>query len=303
MHRDLFLQQTQNGTAPPLEMFVKVREPSDHHFYCKHVSFLDFALSFGAEIKPLECLVYRMPPALLNPNYWEPLTRESETAVRDKLTGIITRQDGERTLIWRADAVAKGRVLREGLDVPVDLLHGYIFRVNGEGLLKLGRAWAGGRDRFEWIGFTSLPAGERVNEVAVAAHADLTGFRLGSPDERIVFASQDDRAVRALFAQRAWLRRAVAAAVRGFVANLSKQQNAHINEKVGDQLLRLCDGLGFSADPKHDFVDKVRTHEVTVHVGKTEWGVQLRPGQEALLGDEKILIYYDRVSGMWAVAS
>ncbi len=301
--RDLFFQQTQSAEPPPLEMFVKVREPGDFHFYCKHVSFLDVALSFGAEIRPLDCLVYRMPPGLLNPNYWEPLTRESETAVRDRMTGIVTRQEGERTLIWRSDAVAKGRLLRDGLDVPVDLIHGYVFRTTGEGLLKLGRAWAGGRDRFEWIGFASLPEGEKAAETALTAHADLTSFRLGSADERIIFSSLDDRTVRLLFSQRAWLRRAVSAAVRGFVVGLAKQPTAYINERVGEQLVRLSDGVGFSVDPRRDFLDKGRTHEVTAHLGRTEWGMQLRPGQDALVGDEKILVYYDRISGLWAVAS
>ncbi|MBI2933439.1 MAG: hypothetical protein HYY16_17480 [Planctomycetes bacterium] len=301
--RDLFLQQVQTVEPPPLEMFVKVREPNDHHFYCKHVSFLDVALSFGADIRPLECLIYRMPPALLNPNYWEPLTRESEAAVREKTTGIITRQDREHTLIWRSDAVAKDRILRDGLDVPLELVHGYVFRTTGEGVLKLGRAWSGGQDRFDWIGFAALPSGEPLNSLVLASHADLTAFRFSSPDERILFASQDDRSVRMLFSQRAWLRRAVTAAIRGFAVNLSKQPCAAINDRVSEQLIRLCDGVGFTADPARDFAGKARTFEITARLGQTEWGLQLKPGHDPLLGDEKILIYYDRTSGIWAVAS
>ncbi len=302
--RDLFLQQTQSAEPPPLEMFVKVREPNDFHFYAKGVSFLDLALSFGSELAPLQFLIYRMPPSLLNPNYWEPLTRESETAVREKVTGIVTRQDGEHTLIWRADSIAKGRLLRDGLDVSTELLHGYVFKVSGEGLLKLGRAWGGGKDRFEWIGFSRLPAGEKAqSDLAIQAHADLTSFRFGAADECIIYSAQDDRTVRMLMSQRAWLRRAVAASVRGFVVNLGKQPCALINERVGEQMVRICDGIGFSSDPRLDFTDKGRTAEMKVHVGRTEWGVQLRPGQEALVGDEHILIYYDRISGLWAVAS
>lgn len=301
--RDLFLQQTSTAGPAPLEMFVKVREPGEFHFYAKHVSILDFFLSFGGDIRGLECLIYRMPPALLNPNYWEPLTRETEALVREKMTGVIIRQEGEKTLLWRADAVAPGRYLRDGLDLPLELLHGYVFRTGGEAVLQIGRAWAGGQDRFEWIGFASLPPGPEAAEIAVGAHADLTAFRLRAPEARMAFTSLDDRVIRVVFPDRAKLRRAVAATVRGFATGITRQPSAAINDRVADQMIRLCDGVGFSSDPKRDFLDKRRTFEITARLAATEWGVHLRPGQETLLGDEKVLLYYDRISGLWAVAS
>ena len=117
----LFLQHTRLPEFPKLELFVRLREPSEHHVYLKGLSCADFASVFEADLKPLHGLVYRMPPSLLNPNYWEPLTRENESAVRERLDGIVTWQDGDRTMIWRADSIGAGRFLRDGLNVEIEL--------------------------------------------------------------------------------------------------------------------------------------------------------------------------------------
>jgi len=59
------------------------------------------------EVRAGEALIFRMPSDLLNANYWEPLTKENENAVREKLTGIITRTEGDQVLLWRADRIAR----------------------------------------------------------------------------------------------------------------------------------------------------------------------------------------------------
>lgn len=299
----LLLRRTSSAGTPPLEMFVRLRNHEGTHFYLRGLSLADFADLFEHEIRALTVLVYRMPPSLLNPAYWEPLTREGEHAVREKLTGIVTRYDGEQTLLWRADRVSAGRWLRDGLDLRVELVHGYIFRVSGADLLKLAAVWSGGRERIEWIGFSALPEGEAGAAAALAAHNDLTGFRLSRPEERIAYASLDNDSTRVIFADRALARRAAASAVRGYVYNITRATLAPINERVADQFLRVADGLGWLSRPDQDFVDKQRAYEFAAHFGKTQWGLHSLPGQEVRLDNDRALIYYDRTSGIWAVAT
>ena len=299
----LFLQHTRAPEIPKLELFVRLREPGEHHLYLKGLSCADFASVFESDIKPMQALIYRMPPSLLNANYWEPLTRDNENAVRDKMDGIVTWQDGERTMLWRADSIGVGRYLREGLDLDVELIHGYIFRVTGEGLLALMKGWTDGRGRLEWIAFSALPGGDPARQIALNAHNDLTAFRLSMPEERIAFATVDDSTARLIFAPRALARRAIAAAIRGFFINCSRAYCAPITDRVADQLLRVADGVGLLAHPERDFVNKRRALEATAHMGRTEWGVQLRADHPPLVGNEKALIYYDHTSGIWAVAT
>ena len=300
--RELLLR-TAHGRAPhPLEMYVKIESEREFHFYAGGLTFADFASLYEAELRPLDVLVYRIPPDLLNPNYWEPLTREGEDAVRAKMAGIITRAEGERTLLWRADRVAPGRLLRDGLDISVELLSGYVFRTSGENLVKLGRAW-GGRGRFEWVGLTLPPQAELPLETLTVSHNDLAQMRRTLPEEAFLFASQDDDATRVIFSRRDHLRRSIRALLRGFAHGATHRYFGTPSDLVCDQAAAVCDGLGFSASADRDVVDKVRTVEVNAWLGRTPWGVHTRPGHIPPVGDEKAFFYYDVVNGLWAVAS
>ncbi len=299
----LFFQHVPSSEIPRLEFYVRLRDTGEHHVYLKALSCADFASVYEQELRAMHVLVYRMPPSLLNPNYWEPLTRDNENAVREKLDGIVTWQDGERTMIWRADSIGAGRWLRDGLDAPIELYHGYIFRTTGDGLLALMNAWTDARGRFEWMAFSSLPAGDAAKQVALHAHNDLTAFRLSMPEEKIAFASSDDFTVRTIFGSRPLARKAAAAAVRSFFINSSHTICAPVTDRVADQILRVCDGVGIVSHPERDFVNKHRALEATGHMGRTEWGVHLRPDHPPLIGNEKALIYYDHTSGIWAVAT
>jgi hypothetical protein len=299
VHREILLK---GRPGQPLEFYTRVKSPTEHLFHARGVSFADFAELFGKEILAGEALVYRMPPSLLNPSYWEPLAKENEYAVREKMGGIVTRQEDGQALLWRSDQIAKGRLLRDGIDVPIELLQGYVFQVSGPGLLQLAEAWRGGTGRLEFALFTKLASPSR-NETLSTAHNDVSQLRISLPEERLIFTSVDDQSVRVVFGSRGDLRRAVSAVVRGFVYALTRHHVGYINERVLDSLIRVADGLGFTAHPERDFVNKHRTFEVHGQVGKTEWAVQLQPGQDPLVGDEKILIYYDRTSGIWAIAT
>ena len=296
------LLRTARGPAPhPLELYVRLKGESELHLHAQGITVADFGDLFANEIRGLDVLIYRMPPDLLNPNYWEPHTREAEQVVREKLSGVVTRAEGDKILLWRADRVARGRLLRDDLDAPVELLNGYIFRTTGEGLLKLGKAW-NGRDRFDWAGLAGLPPGEIASKTLSSLHHDLSQSRLRAAGAVFLFASTDEGLTRVLFSRRAHFDRALEAVMRGFVHSAKNVHVGRISRATLDQLARIADGIGLSADPERDVEDKDRTVEVHAWVGRTPWGVSKAVPHQALLAEGRILIYYDRQAGLWAVA-
>jgi len=297
--RELLLQTSPGRSPHPLELFVRLEARDEAHFYTQGLTLADFGGLFGNEIRPLDSLITRMPVELLNPNYWEPLTKEAENAVREKMTGIITRSEGDRALLFRADRISRGRLLRDGLDVPVELLNGYIFRCSGEQLLKLGQAWSG-RGRFDWAG---LKAGEIAPETLSTVHQDLSQSRLSLREEVFLFASQDDGLSRVVFANRNHLYRAIEALIRGFLYGAAGVHVGRASRAVLEEIAALADGIGISADPVRDVVNNGRTVEVALWLGRTPWGAPGRPEREALLAKERALLYYDTSSGLWDIAS
>jgi len=295
--KDLLLQTSPGRSPHPLELFVRLEGRDEAHFYTQGLTMQDFGALFAGELRALDALVYRMPAELLNPNYWEPLTKEAENAVREKMTGIITRTEGDRALLFRADRISRGRLLRDGLDIPVELVNGYIFRTTGDALLKLGQAWSG-RHRFDWAALTKGPI---PPEILTAVHRDLSQCRLSLREEQLLFAAQDDGLGRVVFAKRAHLYRAIEALVRGFVHGAAGVHVGRMSRQSLDEIASLADGIGLSADPVRDVTNTGRTVEVSLSLGRTPWGTQ--PGREALLAKEKALLYYDSISGLWDLAS
>jgi hypothetical protein len=215
------------------------------------------------------------------------------------MTGIITRTEGDRALILRADRISRGRLLRDGLDVPVELLNGFIFRTTGDSLLKLGQAWSG-HQRFDWAG---LAQGATSPETLNAVHRDLSQCRLSLREEQILFAAQDDGLARVVFAKRAHLYRAIEALIRGFVHGAADVHVGRMSRSVLEEIASLADGIGISAHPVRDIVNTGRTVEVSLSLGRTPWGAAAHPGREGLLAKEKALLYYDSISGLWDLAS
>jgi len=299
--KELLLQSSPGRSPHPLELYVRLEGSDESHFYTQGLTLSDFGNLFGGEMRPLDALIYRMPVELLNPNYWEPLTKEAENVVREKMSGIVTRSEGDKALLFRADRVSRGRLLRDGLDAPVELLNGYIFRTSGEGLLKLGQAWSG-RDRFEWAGLAGLAKGATPQDMLSTVHLDLSQSRLSLREELFTFASSEDGLARVLFSKRAHLNRAIEALVRGFVHGAAGVHVGRMSRAIIEELATMSDGLGLSADPLRDVVNTGRTVEVRLSIGRTPWGVSPRPGREAVLAKEKALLYYDSISGLWDLA-
>ena len=201
--KDLLLQTSTGRSPAPLELFVRLQGADESHFYTQGLSMTDFGSLFGLELKPLDVLATRLPSELLNPNYWEPLTKEAETAVREKLGGIITRTEGDRALLFRADRVSRGRLLRDGLDVPVELLNGSIFRIYRR---RAAQARPGlERPRPLRVGRPRGPPQGRPPRRDALARSITTwrSSRLSLREEVFLFSSQDDGLVRTVFAKRA----------------------------------------------------------------------------------------------------
>ena len=297
MTSDLLLQPAAGRAVGPLELFCRLDPPREWHLYAAGLGPAEFVGLFERELKPLTAWIPRLPGDLLNANYWEPLTKESENAVRDKLGGIITRTDGERVLIWRADRIAKQRLLRDGLDVPVELLDGYAFKTTGEGLIALSRAWDG-RGRFEWAALSGdLSAPSTLSVV----HNDLVRMRLSLGEEGFLYARQADGLARMVFPKVELFRRALEAAMRGFVHAATGVVVGRIGTASLDKIAREIDGVGLSADPARDVLNTGRTVEIHGRTGRTPWGVSMTHLTRG--GDERMLLYYDLMSGLWAAAT
>lgn len=288
----------------PLEFLARAVEPDEFHFYARGAALGDLAPIVGAELTAAEALVFRLPPALLNPNYWEPHSRSAEGEVRDRMTGVITREEGGATFLWRPDAIAPGRHLRDGLDVPVELLHGYVFKVRGRDLPKLAQAWAAQgeaeKDRFEWIAFKALPSGEALVETALEAHDEITAFRMRLPGATMAFAAGSGRGLRMIFRNGQLLRRCVGTIVRRHLMGLTGAHAATPNDRVCDRIIRRA-GLGLTSHPERDFVRKGTSFEFTAHAGRTEWSPTAAGHDTEALAEKRVLFYYDRVAGIWEV--
>jgi hypothetical protein len=294
------LLRPQEGRGPrSLELFVRLQEDVSH-FHAQGITLGEFMDLFAAELAGLDILVFRMPSELLNGNYWEPFTKEGESGVREKLTGLIARDDGSGPRLWRADRIPRGRLLKDGLEASVELIQGYVFRTDAAGLRALAAAW-NGRERFDWVGVQGLPPGDLSPETVSKIHSGLSQNRLAQYGTRFQYCAQGDSLTRVLFAERTHLYRAIGALVRGFLIGALGVHIGRLNHKVCDQLARICDGLGFSATAR-DIIDKGRSLDIRFHLGRTPWGADPKPEREVLLAGERILLYYDVLAGLWGVS-
>jgi hypothetical protein len=284
------------GEPVKLDVLAAEAGPSEFHFHVAGADFKDLAPLIAPVVSGAQGLIYSMPPGLLNPNYWEPHTKESEAALRAAGSPVITRDDRGASWLWRPDSIAPGRYLRDGIDVPIEKLPGGGFKVAGADLLTLGTAWASmgfdPRDRFEWAAFKGSPAPD--------AQEDVAAFRLRAPGVAMIFSATGERQFRMAFQDRAPYRALGRAALRGFMMRCAGRVVSPPNDTVVDQFLARAD-RGLTSVPEKDFISKGTAFEFTARPGLSPWST----ASNGDLGpdEEHILVYYDRVAGIWAVAS
>lgn len=284
------------GEPVKLEVLAVEAGPREFHFHVAGADFKDLAPLIAPVVAPAQGLIYALPPGLLNPNYWEPHTKETEAALRAGGSPVITRDDRGASWLWRPDSIAPGRTLRDGIDVPVEKTSGAAFKVAGPDLLKLGSAWASmgfdPRDRFEWAAY---PGGSPPD-----AQEDVASFRLRTPGVAMIFAATGERQVRMAFHDRAPWRAVARAALRGYMMRCAGRVVSPPNDKVVDDFLGRA-GRGLTSVPDKDFVSKGTAFEFTARAGLSPWSAPMNGDLDP--DEERVLVYYDRVAGIWAVAS
>ena len=162
-------------------------------------------------------------------------------------------------------------------------------------LLTAGRTWAGGgtHEKFEWIAY-------RGTGDSIDAHDDLSAFRLHAPNAVMLFSATGDRQIRMAFSDRGPWRACARATLRGYMMRCSGRTVSPPNDKVcGDFLAHAHRGLTSTPDP--DFVSKGTAFEFTAWPGRSPWSTGWIGDPDT--GEDRILVYYDRVAGIWAVAS
>ncbi|HEU4334376.1 MAG TPA: hypothetical protein VFT32_07775, partial [Candidatus Eisenbacteria bacterium] len=277
--------------------------PREFHFYAAGVDFADLAPILAPELAGTQALIFRLPHALLNPNYWEPHTKAGEDEERARGANVIVKDSQGATWLWRSNAIAPGRYLLDGIDVPVERVPGAAFKVSGPDALKLGKAWAASgsdpADRFEWLAYKA-PAGNGAGSAPLDAQDDVDSFRLQTAGATMIFAATGAWNVRMAFASRTPLRACARAAMRGFMMRCTGRVVSPPNDHVCDDFLAHAE-RGLTSTPDPDFVSKGTAFEFSARPGLTPWTKDL--AVEQVEGEDRILVYYDRVAGIWAVAS
>jgi hypothetical protein len=284
------------GEAVRLEVMAQEAGPSEFHFYVAGADVADLAPLLSREVASTETLVFTAPPGMLNPSYWEPHTLAGEQSVRAAGGPVLTRDDQGASWLWRSDSIAPGRFLRDGIDVPVEKAEGAAFKVRGADILRLGKAWAAAgvdaKDKFEWIAFRTGATGD--------AREDLASFRLRTPGAAMLFSATGDRKFRLVFTTRGPWIACARAALRGYMSRCAGRGVSPPNDKVCEDFLA-HGRRGLTSIPDKDFISKGTAFEFTAWPGKTPWSSGWVGDSEDF--EERILVYYDRVAGIWAVAS
>lgn len=168
-----------------------------------------------------------------------------------------------------------------------------IERMTGEGFLSRALRWDE-PGRFVWAGLRGLPA-EPPASLLEAACADLEDLKVSLPDEVFLFEARDGTS-RIIFTWREHLHRAVGALIHRHVTSLAGPPPlTPPNHRFCEDLVRRVDGMGFATAAGPDFTDKRRTIEVRLH--------PVPPGgSEATGPGGPWILYYDRTTGLWAVA-
>jgi hypothetical protein len=289
---------TADVSAPTARLEVMAQElgPAEFHFYTSSLAFADLAPRIAPALAGTQALIHRIPAGLLNPNYWEPHTTAGEEALRRAGAPVLTREESGASWLWRPDTIAPGRYLRDGISVPVERVPGAVFKIAGPDLLKLWAAWTpAGQDRFEWAAFKGPSEAS-----AVDANEDLASFRIRTPGLSMLFAATGAGHIRLAFSAPGPWRACARELLRGFMSKGAARAVSAPNDTVCDQFLGMA-RWGLSAHLPADFTSRGWAYEFRARMGDSPWS-------KGWIGDESppedaILVYYDRVSGIWAVAA
>ena len=291
---DLLLQA---GPAPAFEMFARRRGSGEHHLYLRGLAVSEWAALFRRELAGRTVYVFEMCASALNSAYWDEYSEGAEREMRERIGGTTEKRERGVRYLWRADRVPVGRALRDGIGVAPTILPGPVFKFEGGAFLRAAPALADPGERVRLSVASSPRNGKSREGEGVAQMAeDLEALRISLPEEEMLLVNEGvGGRVRMVFARGEAALKALEGAIRGLFHRVSGEHVGNIRRQVLQDLLHLTDGVGAIADPAVDFVDKDRSLELTLHLGATGWGLERElPGE-----DPRLLVYYDRTSGIW----
>jgi hypothetical protein len=117
------------------------------------------------------------------------------------------------------------------------------------------------------------------------------------PFHEKIHMDKDQKRIVMLFSQEDLLKKAIGAYFRGILFEIVRANVSYINHRVLEEILSLTDRVGFNFSMNRDVIKKTKTYEVTLHLGTKIWN-DFIPKMPDLKVD-KLILYYDRTSGIW----
>lgn len=272
---------SQDIVSRGLEVFV-TKSPKEINFDVIPLNITEFVDLFENDLG-LYFAISKFDTKILNDGYWESSSEEEKDNLRTKLGGIITDKQGR---LFRTDYCPKNRVVRDGLGVTSEVIHGSLLKVDYANFKKITDLYVNSNEQFEFI--ASADSKDNFEDTTTLATS-----------QRMIYSSSDNQTAKILFSNQEDAEKLLEYCIRRMVKNITSKHVSYLNKKTVEWLLNISDKVGFATHPLRDFADKDRSYELTLHIGKTRWGVH----DGLLNNDDKVLLYYDRTSGIWAMVA
>jgi len=282
------LLSKQEATAD-IEVFIDKKSDGEILVKISPLNIAEFVKLFETKLRDLTFVMSKFDTSILNESYWEPVISDETETVKFEFSGVILNDKGQ---VFNVDHCPPGRLLKDELNVSCELLLGNMLKVNYEGFSKIASQKS--TAPMEWIAFEDLDS-HSEKHVQLA----LSSLSFASVSQRYLYSSNDNRVAKIIFTDRKDVNQLIQAVLRSIVIGVTDGHVAFINKKTLDDIFDIADKLGFAINGQKDFVNKDRSYELTLNLGKTRWGVNY----ELFHGDERLLVYYDRTSGIWAMVS
>ncbi len=268
----------QNTAISEVEVFIDVRSAGEIHLYALPLNIAD--LAFTKEPSGMNFVLSKFDTGILNESYWEKGTSDD---VNDK---FITKEGH----IFRHDYCPTGRLFKDELGLTGEVIGGNLVKT----------AWKSFQKICELSRNSTCPIEFSALQTDAISYHDLqnsfTLFSFTTPLQKFLYSSADNRIAKIVFREKGSALKLLEAILRDLLIKLTGAHVSHINTKTLEMILDTTDKLGFTIHPERDFINKDRSFELVLNLGKTGWGVH----HELFHGDEKLFLYYDRTSGIWA---
>jgi hypothetical protein len=272
----------QSEAVKELQLFIDARSQSEVHFYVSPLNLADFVHVIS--VPSNSTFVFsKFDTSLLNESYWEKATSSLPAGK------YITNQEG---MVFRSDYCPAGRLFRDGLGIDGEVISGNMVKFDLKSFLQVCELSRKSSCQIEWIAIGPENS-QSYHNIADA----FDTFSFTTPSQRIMYSATENTMAKIIFRGREDALVLIESILRDLVSSLSGSHVSHINSKTLDSIFEFADKIGLSISPEQDFINRNRTYELALNLGKTSWGAH----HELLHGGEKLTLYYDRTSGIWAL--